>query len=71
MVENNPEFLEEVLKHLAREKGRKKGGNAVDVLHAAVISAVEAGCDRELDSLLKKVEGNSSIDDEGRHSVLS
>ena len=71
MVENNTEFMEEVLKHLAREKDGNKGGNAVDMLHSAVVRAVEAGCDRELDSLIKKLEGNSSsIDDEDVKSML-
>ena len=56
MIENNPEFLEDVLKHLAKEKGKGKGVNAVDMLHAAIVKAVEGGCDRELDSLLQRLE---------------
>ena len=51
MVESNPNFLEEALKHLARE-GRSKGSNAVDMLHAAIVGAVEDSCDKELDSLI-------------------
>ena len=56
MIENNPEFLEDVLKHLAKDKGKDKGVNAVDMLHAAIVKAVEGGCDRELDSLLQGLE---------------
>ena len=73
MVENNPEFMQEVLKHLAREKDRGKGSNAVDMLHTAIVRAVEAGCDKELDSLILKLEeggysghSSSEIDDDVR-----
>ena len=69
MVENNPEFMQEVLKHLAREKDRGKGSNAVDMLHTSIVRAVEAGCDKELDSLILKLEegySSSDIDDDVR-----
>ena len=56
MIENNPEFLEDVLKHLAKEKGKGTGVNAVDMLHAAIVKAVEGGCDSELNSLLQRLE---------------
>ena len=56
MVENNPEFIDEVLKHLAKEKDRSKGSNAVDMLHTAIVRAVEATCDKELESLIRKLE---------------
>ena len=56
IVENIPEFMDEVLKHLAKDKDRSKGSNAVDMLHTAIVRAVEAICDKELDSLTQKLE---------------
>lgn len=63
MVEHNPEFTEEVLRHLAKEKNKGKGSNAIDMLHTAIVRAVEAGCNRELESLMQKLE-------EGKVGVL-
>ncbi len=77
MMENNPDFVQEVLKNLAKEgkkRGGSAGGNAVDLLHKAIVKAVDAGCAKQLDSLILQLEeaaaGGKQLDDEDVKTML-
>lgn len=70
MMENNPDFMQEMLKNLAKE-GKKHGGNvnAVDMLHSAIVKAVDSSCKKQLDSLISQLEsgdGRALADDDVR-----
>lgn len=55
MVSQNPDFLHSVLTKLS-ESGDAGDSNAVDLLHAAIVGAVDDSCQQQLDQLISKIE---------------